>query len=314
MLRQGARRENIPLTEEQRGRSGKDRQPFGPDSGPDASGATLLLSHRALRLCSFVAPCQQPARVWRTHFLFVRWVLVALLLFATPVLAQDNATAYEALRTVGAHFNRDSLNHVISVTGVDGSPRPARWKILFEDPHARGGVHEVEVANDRIVSERTPVRPVVGSAEGSTINTSRLNLDSSGAYAVASHTAEKSHTAFSTVSYTLRTDEHGDPLWIVTLENQSRRPVGTIYIGANSGNVTRTEGMFAGASMQDVQVARDEQQGDNDNDNGNGDDEDRGIFSGPKARIKDAFHRTQDEARGMFQRVRRSFSDFINRG
>jgi hypothetical protein len=248
--------------------------------------------------------------------------LVALLLFATPVLAQDNATAYEALRTAGAHFNRDYLNHVISVTGVDGSPQPARWKILFEDPHTRGGVREVEVANDRIVSQRTPVRPVVGSAEGSTIKTSRLNLDSSGAYAVASHTAEKSHTPFSTVSYTLRTNERGDPLWIVTLENQSRRPVGTIYIGANSGNVTRTEGMFAGATMQDVEVAQDEPHGDNDadidnsNDNGNdnGNDDDRGIFSGPKARIKSAFRHTRHEAREMFQRVRRSFTDFINRG
>jgi hypothetical protein len=238
----------------------------------------------------------------------MRKILVALLLFATPALAEENATAYEALRTVGNRLNRDYLHRVISVTGVDGSPQPARWKILLEDSHARGGVREVEVANDRIVSERTPVRPVVGSTEGSTINTSRLNLDSSGAYAVASHTAEKSNTQFSTVSYTLRTDEHGDPLWIVTLEDQSRRPVGTIYIGANSGNVTRTEGMFAGTSMQDVQVAG-EDQGQN-----NQDEDDHGILSGPKARIKQAFHRAQDEARDMFHRVRRSFADFIRGG
>ena len=167
---------------------------------------------------------------------------LALLLLATPALAQERATAYEALRVVSAQFGRNSLNHVISVTGVNGDPQPETWKILLEDQRARGGVRELEVSNDRIVSERTPVRSIAGSTEGATINTARLNLDSSGAYAVASHTAEKSNARFATASYTLRTDERGDPVWIVTLQNRSSRPVGTIHIAANRGNVTRTEG------------------------------------------------------------------------
>src|SRR5262245_65051233 len=84
------------------------------------------------------------------------------------------------------------------------------------------------------------------------IDVSQLNLDSSGAYAVASHTAEASHTNFATADYTLRTDERGEPMWIVTLRNRSSRPVGTIYIGGARGNVMRTEGMFDGATMEDV--------------------------------------------------------------
>jgi hypothetical protein len=62
-LRQGARSENIlhgSLTDEQRSRSGKDRQPSGLSSGKWLTA--LLLSHRTLRLCSFVAPCQPLAR------------------------------------------------------------------------------------------------------------------------------------------------------------------------------------------------------------------------------------------------------------
>jgi len=229
----------------------------------------------------------------------------AVLLFGAPALAQENATAYDALRTIGTKLNRDFVNHVISVSGVEGNPQPETWKILLDDQHARGGVREVEVRNGRINSERTPVRSVVGSSEGATINTARLNLDSSGAYAVASHTAEKSNTRFATVSYTLRTDERGDPVWIVTLENKSRRPVGTIYIGANRGNVTRTEGMFAGASMDEVETDREAER---DTEDGNG------IIGTSKAKIKQAFRRAQDEARDMFERVRRSFVDFINRG
>ena len=222
-----------------------------------------------------------------------------LLLAATPALAQERATAYEALRSVGQRLNRDYVNHVISVTGVEGDPQPDTWKILLDDSRARGGVREVEVRNGEIVSERTPTRSVVGSSEGATINTARLNLDSSGAFTVASHTADKSNTRFATASYTLRTDERGNPMWIVTLQNVKGRPVGTIYIGANKGNVTRTEGMFAGAQMEDVVDERDQNRDQND-----------GTIQG---RIRGMFRRAQDEARGMFDRTRRSFVDFINR-
>jgi hypothetical protein len=228
----------------------------------------------------------------------------ALLLVVTSALADEHPTAYEALRAVGTKFSRDSVNRIISVTGVDGTPQPETWKILMEDPRARGGVREIEVADGRIASERTPVRTIVGSTEGATIKTARLNLDSSGAFALANRTADKSNARFATVSYTLRTDERGDPVWIITLQSRSSRPVGTIYIGANRGNVTRTEGMFAGATMEDVETDSESER----------DTEDQGgIIGTAKARIRESFRRAQDEARDMFDRVRRSFVDFINR-
>ena len=224
----------------------------------------------------------------------------ALLLFVTPALAQENATAYEALRVVGSELGRGALNRVVTIAGVKGNPQPEKWKIVLEDPNG-GGVREVDVADGKIDSEHRPSRSVAGSTEGATIDTSRLNLDSSGAYEVASHTAELSHANFATADYTLRTDERGEPVWIVTLLSRSSRPVGTIHIGAMRGTVKRTEGMYAGATMEDVE---------NDYDS----DEESGPFSGVKRRIKDTFHRTQEEARDMFERVRRSFTDFINRG
>jgi hypothetical protein len=230
----------------------------------------------------------------------IMWRLfTAVLLFVTPALAQENATAYEALRVVGSELGSGALDRVVSITGVKGDPQPEKWKIILEDPDDRG-VREIEVSDGKIDSEDRPDRSVAGSAEGATIDTSRLNLDSSGAYAVASHTAEVSHTNFATVDYALRTDDRGEPVWIVTLRNRSSRPVGTIHIGANRGTVKRTEGMFAGATMEDVENDYDE-------------DEEGGVISDVERRIKHAFHRTQEEARGMFERVKRSFSDFINR-
>ena len=225
---------------------------------------------------------------------------IALLLLSAPqVWAQENATAYEALRVVGRELGRGALNHIVTIAGVKGNPQPERWKIVLEDPEGRG-VRELQIVEGTIDSDSRPDRSIAGSTEGATINVSRLNLDSSGAFAVASHTAEASHTAFATADYTLRTDERGEPIWIVTLLSRSSRPVGTIYIGATRGTVKRTEGMFAGATMEDVE---------NDYDQGEG----SGVISGVKKKIKHAFYKTQDEARGMFERVKRSFSDFINR-
>ena len=227
-------------------------------------------------------------------------VWVGLLLLAPPVWAEENATAYEALRVVGGELGRDALHQIVLITGTKGDPQPEKWKIVVEDPQGRG-VRELQIADGKIDSDDQADRDLAGSTEGATIDVSRLNLDSSGAYAVASHTAEASHTSFATADYTLRTDDRGEPMWIVTLRNRSSHPFGTIYIGGTRGTVKRTEGMFAGATMEDVE---------NDYDS----DEERGPFSGVKRRIKDTFHRTQEEARDMFERVKRSFTDFINRG
>src|SRR5690242_12540285 len=148
------------------------------------------------------------SRMWK--------MLAALVICAAPAVAQEQFTAYDALRVVGVHANREAVNHVISVTGAQGHPQPQTWRILLEDRN-RGGIREIQVRNGQVASDRPS--SVVGSAESATINTSKLNLDSSGAFAVASHTADKSATRFDSASYTLRTNERGEPTWIVTLHS-----------------------------------------------------------------------------------------------
>jgi hypothetical protein len=233
-----------------------------------------------------------------------KWCL-ALLLTTSSVLAQEHHTAYEALRVIGTQLNRDAVNHVISMTGVDGNPQPETWKVMLEDKTAQGGIREVEVNGGRIVSERTPLHAVVGSTEGATINTAQLNLDSSGAYSLASNTAQKSNARFTTVTYALRTDEGGEPIWVVTLQSQGRRPIGTIYIGANAGTVTRTEGMFDGAGMDQVVTGDDV---DEEQEEENPDDEN--VL---ERKIKRLFYQARADTTRTFEKVRHSFVDFFNR-
>jgi hypothetical protein len=240
--------------------------------------------------------------------------LLASLLVAAPALAQENASAYEALRVLGTQLNRQLVSRVVSVNGVDGDPQPRTWKILVEDKSAANGVREIVVEDNRVVSQRAPNKSVVGSTQGVTINTSKLNLDSTGAYTVAAHTAETSHVTFSLTSYTLRTDDRGNPIWIVTLADRANRPVGTIHIRASDGRISRVEGMYQGRNMEQVEenpetaenappVENDEQVQNDD------EDPENPVFKD----VKRMFHRTTRDASRMFQKVRRSFVDFFNR-
>ena len=239
------------------------------------------------------------------YFCMSKW-FIALLLLSTPAVAQERPTAYEAMRTVGTQLKRDFVNHVISVTGSNGSPQPVTWMILIDDPGARGGVREIEVGNGRIVSERTPLRSAVEGSLGAVIDTSKLNLDSSGAFTLAQQAADKSHVTFATADYTLRVDERGNPIWRVALQRQNGEPAGTIFIGANHGTVTRTEGLFSGGDR----TATVDQPSDEPNpaDADEDDDGDQNII---KRRIKQAFRQARDDVKRTFFKVRRSFVDFF---
>ncbi len=230
-------------------------------------------------------------------------LFIALLLLASSALAQEQATAYQALRTVGTKLNRELVNHVVSVAGVKGSPQPATWRILLDDPQARGGVREVEVSHGEIVSERTPLRVSVEGSLGPVIDTARLNLDSSGAYTVAQQTAAGSHINFARADYTLRVDERGNPIWIVALQRENGEAAGKIYIGANHGTITRTEGLFRGS--EEVVANGDEPTSEP------ADDDDDGDVNPIKRRIKSTFRKARDDVKGSFYKVRRSFVDFF---
>ncbi|MEP6822282.1 MAG: hypothetical protein ABI946_08040 [Chthoniobacterales bacterium] len=252
--------------------------------------------------------------MWRFAFVF-------LLAAASVAHAQQQITAYDALKVVERQFHRAAMKRVISVTGVDGDPQPTEWTVLIADRNAPGGARELQVADRGIVGNRAGSKGVAGSVAGAVINTAQLNLDSDGAFEVANYTADKSHTNFDSVSYTLRTNDRGTPVWIVTVNNQSHAPLGTIHISANRGNITRVEGLYHGANMANVEQDPVAPAGTNDeytepetNDEGAAvdanDDGDENVI---KARIKGMFRRTKRDAKRLFQRVRRPFDEFVER-
>src|SRR5207237_9120058 len=100
----------------------------------------------------------------------------ALFLSTSAVFAQTNPSAYDALRAVGTQVNRDFVNRVVSVTGVDGNPQPSSWRILIDDPNAHDGIHQVEVTDGRITSNRLSRRNIAATPRGGNIHATTANL------------------------------------------------------------------------------------------------------------------------------------------
>ncbi|MEI9894711.1 MAG: hypothetical protein WDN28_12680 [Chthoniobacter sp.] len=162
-------------------------------------------------------------------------LLLGLVLFPLAALHAAD-TAYSALRVIGKRDGQEVLNHVVELRGRGGTPQPPVWKIVIDDPRARGGVREVEVQRGRITGERTPTSHGVGNA----MNFNQLNLDSEGAFTIANQEAEKSSVPFDHVDYVLKAGTGGGaPVWQMDLLDGKSGHVGSVDVAADSGTVLR---------------------------------------------------------------------------
>lgn len=170
------------------------------------------------------------------HCLHMKIGLVLSLLLALPGMAFARDTAYQALRTAAQAQGDGILGRVIEVQGTSGIPQPEVWKIVIDDPSARAGVRELQVAGKRVKSERTPTRGYSGAPAPMDFN--RLNLDSEGAFSIANEEATKARVGFDSASYALRAGEGGAaPRWKLELLDQGGREVGSLLIAADTGTV-----------------------------------------------------------------------------
>jgi hypothetical protein len=164
------------------------------------------------------------------------WLFVcgSTILFAVTGHAQ--VTAYAALRTVGSSRGEKVLKQVLAISGEGSGAQPTHWKVWIDDPGARGGVRELEVSGDQITSERTPVKSEW--AGGKDMDLAHLNLDSDGAYQVATQEAKTKGLEFSKVQFQLAADrETGKPGWTVQMADAKDQRVGAIKVNADSGTI-----------------------------------------------------------------------------
>ncbi len=161
------------------------------------------------------------------------------LLFAAAVSVASAAdTAYSALRVVGKRDGPETLNRVLELRGRGGSPQPAVWKVVVDEPRSRGGVREFEVQRGKIIGERTPT----SRASTSPLNFNQLNLDSEGAFTIADQEAQKAGIAFDRVDFLLKAGTGGGaPVWELELFDGRNGRTGYVAIAADSGTVLRRD-------------------------------------------------------------------------
>jgi len=165
-------------------------------------------------------------------------VAASLCLAQAAALAAD--TAYTALRVVGKANGKGILDQVVELRGRSGAPEPAVWKIVLDDPKARGGVRELEVQRGQIIAERSPS----GRALGARMNFNQLNLDSEGAFTIANQEAQKAGVPFDRVDYVLKSGTNaGAPIWELQLMHAGEGRVATLQIAADSGTVLLRDGL-----------------------------------------------------------------------
>lgn len=164
--------------------------------------------------------------------------MALLVLSVGPLFSAE--TAYKALGVARAKLSDSGLRNLIELKGERGGDQPQAWTLLFNDPSARGGIREVVVSNGEITSERTPLGGFSGTGSLPTIQLNRLNLDSNKAFQIANQAAITANVGFHWVNYTMRADvDNTMPIWVVELVDYMGAPVGTIYISAETGTVTR---------------------------------------------------------------------------
>jgi hypothetical protein len=164
------------------------------------------------------------------------WLFVcgSTILFA--VTGHTQVTAYAALRTVGSSRGEKVLSQVLAISGEGSGAQPNRWNVWIDDAAARGGVRELEVSGNQITSERTPVKSEW--AGGKDMDLAHLNLDSDGAYQVATQEARTKGIEFSKVQFQLAADrDTGKPGWTVQMADAKDQRVGAIKVNADSGTI-----------------------------------------------------------------------------
>jgi hypothetical protein len=162
--------------------------------------------------------------------------------------AQD--TAYKALRAVGKQRGESALGQIVSISGVYGHPQPTNWQVSLNDPSGRTGARELQVGSGQVLSERA----ARSGQRATPIDLTKLNLDSDGAFHAAEQEAARNQVSFDSANYRLfAQDASRQPIWKIELFDVNQRPVGTVRVAADTGNLIAGSNWVRGNGIASAQ-------------------------------------------------------------
>lgn len=173
----------------------------------------------------------------RSRFVFIFTVFLGLALPQIGLRAQDSARA--ALGILEQRAGAAEAANVVAVVGFNGQSQPESWKILVKVNGNDQTLREYIVQKRQLLGPTSVRRTPELDLPRTPILLTALRIDSTEVFRIADDAAIANGVGFDRVSYQLRwRGNDPEPTWLATLIDSTGSATGSVYIGANSGQVT----------------------------------------------------------------------------
>ncbi|MEZ5432955.1 MAG: hypothetical protein R3F31_17720 [Verrucomicrobiales bacterium] len=133
-----------------------------------------------------------------------------------------------------------NLSRAVGMVGFYGQHQPQMWRILVMDPVSPAHLREYLMQGGHVVGERRFERTSDQDYPSIPLRMETIKVDSDRAFVIADAAARQAGVGFDGIHYQLRCrDLRNEPIWMMNLIDQMQRPVGTVYVSAQSGETIR---------------------------------------------------------------------------
>jgi hypothetical protein len=138
---------------------------------------------------------------------------------------------------------KDQAARISRIEGRDGSPAPARWYILTQDPAADNGLHEFVVSKGKIVASRALSQFAESLKPEDMLGPAPMKIDTDRLAKLAHEYAETNGASVAALNYELKKDGPvGAPAWTITCLDENGNKLGALVVAAADGNVVSHDG------------------------------------------------------------------------
>ena len=158
---------------------------------------------------------------------------------ACGVSALEDLTALKSLKTLPS----GAANRLAIIDGHDGTPTPARWHFLIEDPEAENGLREFVVADREIVANREVSQFAAQLTLADIVGKAAVKCDSDAVAHLAQRYAAANALTVASMNFRLRKNPlTAVPVWTVTCLDTQATTLATLQVDGRDGRVIAHDG------------------------------------------------------------------------
>ncbi len=168
-----------------------------------------------------------------------------LLAFALPLAAQTQPTDPTPggfLASATQVLPPQYRNGIVKVSADDGNPNPETWYLLARNADKANDTYAIEIEGGAVTKEKPSFNLGAVIGQPSSIDLSRVAIDSSAAWDIAATFSETKGRQLGTVSYVLEQEgASAAPIWSVWCYDPAGDDIGELRILATNGAIISSE-------------------------------------------------------------------------